>query len=126
MEKMEKQFKALGDRTRLKILSILSFRPCCVCEITDILGLSQPTVTRHLQKLTEAGFLEVRRHSFYQIYRLHPKDRFCRGLLHLVIEKLKQGKEYERLMKKLKEVEKLPFSVLESMFPEGWGYEEVC
>ncbi len=126
MEKVERQFKALGDKTRLKILSILSMRPCCVCEITDVLELSQSTVTRHLQKLTEAGFLEVRRHTFYQIYRIYPKDSLSKRLLSLVLEALKESQEHQRLMKKLKEVEKLPFSVLESMFPEGWGYEEVC
>ncbi len=125
MRELEKQLKALGDRTRLKIISILSIRPCCVCEITDVLGLSQSTVTRHLQKLTEAGFLEVRRHTFYQIYRLHPQNTFSRDLLFLILKEIKQHKEYQILEQKLREVEKLPFSVLESMFPKGWGYEDL-
>ena len=52
-------FKALGDPTRVKILNLLatSGEARCVCELTAPVGLSQPTISHHLKKLTEAGLL---------------------------------------------------------------------
>ena len=53
-------FKALGDPARVRIVNTLatSAEPVCACEFEPALGLSQPTVSHHLKKLTEAGLLE--------------------------------------------------------------------
>jgi ArsR family transcriptional regulator len=53
-------FKALGDAARVRIVNLLatSSEPVCACELYEPLGLSQPTVSHHLKKLTEAGLLE--------------------------------------------------------------------
>src|SRR4051794_13197234 len=53
-------FKALGDPARVKILNLLvqGGEGSCVCDLVETLGLSQPTVSHHLKKLTEAGLLQ--------------------------------------------------------------------
>jgi ArsR family transcriptional regulator len=53
-------FKALGDPARVRIVNALatSADPVCACEFEPALGLSQPTVSHHLKKLTEAGLVE--------------------------------------------------------------------
>jgi ArsR family transcriptional regulator, arsenate/arsenite/antimonite-responsive transcriptional repressor len=53
-------FKALGDPARVRIVNVLatSDEPVCACELYEPLGLSQPTVSHHLKKLTDAGLLE--------------------------------------------------------------------
>jgi ArsR family transcriptional regulator len=53
-------FKALGDPARVRIVNLLatSSEPVCACELYGPLGLSQPTVSHHLKKLTDAGLLE--------------------------------------------------------------------
>ena len=53
-------FKALADPARVRIVNALATRaePVCACEFEPALGLSQPTVSHHLKKLTEAGLLE--------------------------------------------------------------------
>ena len=53
-------FKALSDPARVKILNLLARTPgpVCACEFEPALGLSQPTVSHHLKKLTEAGLLD--------------------------------------------------------------------
>ena len=50
-------FKALADPHRVKIVNLLatSPEPVCVCEFTEPLGLSQPTVSHHLKKLVQAA-----------------------------------------------------------------------
>jgi ArsR family transcriptional regulator, arsenate/arsenite/antimonite-responsive transcriptional repressor len=53
-------FKALGDPARVKIVNALARTDgaVCACDFEPLLGLSQPTVSHHLKKLTEAGLLE--------------------------------------------------------------------
>jgi ArsR family transcriptional regulator len=53
-------FKALADPARVRIVNALvrSAEPVCACEFEPALGLSQPTVSHHLKKLTDAGLLE--------------------------------------------------------------------
>ena len=53
-------FKALGDPARVRIVNVIATarEPVCACEFNDSLGLSQPTVSHHLKKLTDAGLLD--------------------------------------------------------------------
>ena len=53
-------FKSLGDPARIKIVNLIAraSEPVCACEFNAALALSQPTVSHHLKKLTEAGLLE--------------------------------------------------------------------
>lgn len=52
-------FRALADPARIRIVNVLaSEESVCVCELTEPLGLSQPTVSHHLKKLTDAGLVE--------------------------------------------------------------------
>jgi len=53
--------RALGDDTRLRIFALLTKAELCVCEIEDILGLSQSLVSNHLAVLRRAGLVESRR-----------------------------------------------------------------
>jgi ArsR family transcriptional regulator len=65
-------FKALGDPARVKILNLLatSDEPVCVCELTEPLGLTQPTVSHHLKKLTEAGLLSREQRGVWAYYTI--------------------------------------------------------
>ena len=65
-------FKALADPHRVKILNLLatSLEPVCVCEFTEPLGLSQPTVSHHLKKLMDAGLLDREQRGTWAYYSL--------------------------------------------------------
>ena len=69
--KTEELLGVLSNKTRLAILSIiLEHKSVCACELQPALGLEQPTVTTHLQKLYTAGVLQKRnewRYTFYSI-----------------------------------------------------------
>ena len=80
---MEKIYKALGDRNRLRIINMLKKRTMCVCEITDILKLSQSTVSGHLRVLKEAGIVEDRKHGLWIEYRLLRDEELTKKLLAL-------------------------------------------
>lgn len=67
-------FSALADPARVKIVNALatSDRAACVCELTPALGLSQPTVSHHLKKLTESGLLTREQRGRWAYYALDP------------------------------------------------------
>jgi ArsR family transcriptional regulator len=53
-------FRALADPARVRIVNVLatSDEPVCVCNLTEPLGLTQPTVSHHMKKLLDAGLVE--------------------------------------------------------------------
>lgn len=66
-------FRALGDPARVKLLSIVASSPtgeACVCQLTEPLGLSQPTVSHHLKVLVEAGLLRREKRGTWAWFRL--------------------------------------------------------
>lgn len=67
-------FKALADPHRVRIVNLLaaSDRAVCVCELTEPLGIAQPTVSHHLKKLTTAGLLRREQRGTWAYYSLDP------------------------------------------------------
>jgi len=66
-------FRALADRTRLRILSLLGVREeICVCDLMRVLNLPQAKVSRHLAYLRRAGLVTGRRDQQWMHYRLLP------------------------------------------------------
>lgn len=70
MQDFVRVMKALSDPGRVKIVKMLEQREMCACEITPLLGLAQPTVSRHLKVLTDAGLILGRRAGAWIHYRL--------------------------------------------------------
>jgi ArsR family transcriptional regulator len=70
MQNLVKVFKALGDGNRIRILKMLQEKPMSVGDLTAVLGISQPCVSRHLHQLKEAGLVEDRRRALWTNYRL--------------------------------------------------------
>jgi ArsR family transcriptional regulator len=68
-------FRALGDPARVRILNVLATaaEPVCACELIEPLGLSQPTVSHHLKKLTDAGLLEREQRGKWAYFSLNPE-----------------------------------------------------
>ena len=70
IDKLEEVFKALADKTRLRILALLGGDEVCVCHLHDTLGLPQPTVSRHLAYLRRTGLVDVRREGVWMHYKV--------------------------------------------------------
>lgn len=67
--------KALSDPARLRILSMVAAHEdgeACVCDITEPLGLSQPTVSHHLKVLVDAGYLARTKRGTWAYFRIVP------------------------------------------------------
>lgn len=63
-------FRALSDRTRLRILNLLRAGELCVCDIVSVLDVPQPTASRHLAYLRRAGLVLARKEGLWHYYRL--------------------------------------------------------
>ena len=70
IDDLETVFKALADKTRLRILALLGNNEVCVCHMHDSLGLPQPTVSRHLAYLRRSGLVEARRDGVWMHYQV--------------------------------------------------------
>jgi len=71
MGELAQVFKALSDETRLTILGLVfAHGPLCVCEVEQILGITQSKASRHLRYLRDAGVLEDERDGLIVNYRL--------------------------------------------------------
>lgn len=67
-------FKALADPHRVRIVNLLANagEPVCVCDITETVGLSQPTISFHLKKLVASGLLDREKRGTWAYYSLNP------------------------------------------------------
>lgn len=73
-ERLAATLKAIADPTRLRLIGLLANGDeLCVCDFVEPLGVSQPTVSHHLKKLTDAGILSRRKEGRWVHYRLVPE-----------------------------------------------------
>lgn len=70
MREIVKASKALSDETRLRMLNLLMEEECCVCEVMQVLEISQPRASRNLSALYDAGFLKLRHHGLWSLYSI--------------------------------------------------------
>ena len=70
MNDLEKILKILGDKNRLRILKLLEKKKMCVCELAAVLGITQPSVSRHLRKLKMLNLIGEEQDSLWSNYYL--------------------------------------------------------
>lgn len=87
LKKITKIIKAISDESRIRIINLLkSKKEVCVCEITEIINLSQPTISSHLKKLQEAGIITFRKDGLWVNYYLSEEmDTEIKELIDLII-----------------------------------------
>lgn len=79
-------FKALGDPTRLSIIHVLSKKPLCVCDIANLLDMTQSAISHHLRMLRNLKLVKYRKEGKMVIYSLddeHVLQLFAQGLDHV-------------------------------------------
>lgn len=102
---METFFLALADKTRLRLLNLMRNEEICVCFFTEVLGESQPKISRHLAYLRNAGLVEARREGKWMHYRISElKNKYVGGVLEEVLESLKNQEEMQKEREKYKQV----------------------
>lgn len=77
LESKVKFFKALGDETRLTILSYLLEHSYCACDFSSLTKKNQTTVSKHLKVLVEAGVLKYEKQGRNIIYSIKNREMEC-------------------------------------------------
>ena len=90
-------FQALADPTRLRLLNLISAGEVCVCFFVDVLGESQPKISRHLAYLRRAGVVQARRDGKWIHYSLiEPVDPELRAVLDATIHAIAEDRQMQR------------------------------
>lgn len=106
MKEFLKVMKALSDPSRVKIMKMLQRRVLCVCEIQKALGIAQPTVSKHLKVLEEAGLITFHKQGLWVNYSLADGERspYAASLIGNLRHWLDQEPEIAGLLEKLPEI----------------------
>jgi ArsR family transcriptional regulator len=89
-------FRALADRTRLRLLNLIADKEICVCYFVEILRISQPKISRHLAYLRRAGIVAARREGRWMHYRLLvPRDAVASAILKETLSHLRQSPDMQ-------------------------------
>src|SRR3954471_7915226 len=95
-------FAALADRTRLRLLNLMSDGEVCVCFLADTLGTNDPKISRHLAYLKRADLVSARRDGKWMHYRIRqPQDSQAREVLTATLKMLRSDKTMEKDRKRL-------------------------
>jgi ArsR family transcriptional regulator, arsenate/arsenite/antimonite-responsive transcriptional repressor len=98
--------KACADPNRVKMLKMLQHRVMCVCEIQAALGLAQPTVSKHLQILANAGLVASEKEGLWVNYRLADgsSSPYAATLLGNLRHWLEHEAELQKLVRRLPQI----------------------
>src|SRR5918998_1048740 len=93
---MELLFKALADRTRLRLLNLMGAGEVCVCFFVEVLGTNQPKISRHLAYLRRAGVVAARRDGKWMHYRVvAPADAHAARVFEEVRSWIREEREMQ-------------------------------
>jgi ArsR family transcriptional regulator len=116
-------FRALADRTRLRILNLMRSEEVCVCFFVEILKTHQPKISRHLAYLRKAGIVGARREGPWMHYRIvEPADPDAARVLRDTLAWLGNDPEMQRDRERLMKVccaPQLPISIQGAPRPAG-------
>ena len=116
-------FRALADRTRLRLLNLMGTEEICVCFFVEILKTNQPKISRHLAYLRRAGIVGARRQGQWMHYRVvEPGDDGAARVLKDVMSWLASDPEMQRDRERLVKVccaPQLPISIQGAPRPVG-------
>ncbi|NBG88079.1 ArsR/SmtB family transcription factor [Isachenkonia alkalipeptolytica] len=102
--------KALGDDTRVRVLHLIQEKPLCVCEIQEILGISQSNTSRHLIKLKNAKLIRGDKKAQWVYYSLDPDTFGKYSFLEELMKNLNLYKDLDRDRQALQRLQEKGFS----------------
>jgi ArsR family transcriptional regulator len=94
---LDRLFRALADPIRLRLVSLIAGREICVCFLVEILGMSQPKISRHLAYLRRAGLVASRSEGKWVHYRLvEPADAAAAEILRATVRRMRERPQMRR------------------------------
>ncbi len=124
-EGIELLFKALADRTRLRIINLIGRGEVCVSLFVEVLNSNQPKISRHLAYLRRAGLVSARREGKWMHYRLvQPTETHAAQIFTEVCSWLAGNPEMQHDMAQLENIycsKQLPVQLRKTPGPTGFS-----
>lgn len=100
IDQISEMYKLLADKTRLTILALLREKELCVCDIVEIMEMTQPNVSQHLRKLKSGGMVNEKKRGQWVYYSLNlDKPNVLAALQHVPSQKnlIKQNQKLKTI-----------------------------
>ena len=109
MKDLIKVYKALSDESRLRVLNLLLERECCVCEVEQVLDVSQSKASRMLTTLYDVGFLKLRKEGLWSLYSIdwEGMGNHLKGILEAARSGFTENQQMEADRERLKTTVKI-------------------
>jgi ArsR family transcriptional regulator len=105
MKQFIRVMKAMSDPNRVRILKLLEEKELCVCELTELLGLAQSTVSKHLKLMDDAELVESRRDGAWIIYRINVGEKS--SYAEIMLDSIRGWHDDDELLREMHK--RLPF-----------------
>lgn len=110
MNKKIEFIKLFSDKTRIRILNLLYKRKVCVCEIKNILKITQAGISKHISKIKKFGILKEEQKSFWSYYSINISDKELKEIFDFILSKFSNE---EVLKKDLEKISYIAYSLKE-------------
>ena len=109
MKDLVKVYKVLSDESRLRVLTLLFERECCVCEVMQALRISQSKASRILNALYDIGFLKLRKEGLWSLYSIDydGMSEYMREVLEATRKVLEGSKQIKADRERLKKASRI-------------------
>lgn len=99
-------FKIFSDKNRLRIFKLLERNKMCVCELAHVIGVTQPSISRHLKKMKDAGLIDSEQDGFWTNYYLRKGNPSQESVLRCVKSLLNDDEMIKRDLETIKATER--------------------
>jgi ArsR family transcriptional regulator len=121
MRELVKVFKAVADKNRLRIFKMLQHKKMCVCELSAALGISMPSVSRHLSMMKDAGLIEDERDGMWTNYMLCREtiNKYAPVLKAQLQEWINDDEDIKKMLKKTETLKREELCAKVGPIPRG-------
>lgn len=88
MNQLVSVFKILSDETRLRIIILLAQQELCVCQLSGILNVSQPKVSKNLARLRDTNLVNDERKEKFVFYKLKKENNMLNSIVQNILDRL--------------------------------------
>jgi len=105
MNQLTDLYKTLSDETRMRIINLIYQQDLCVCELVEILELSQPKISKHIAKFRQIGLVETERNEQFIYYKFNHNNTAYENIIKNMIEEIGKTELYKHDVERLHTIE---------------------
>lgn len=98
-------YKTLSDETRVRIINLIYRQELCVCELVEILELSQPKISKHIAKFRQLGLVVTERKEQFIYYRFNHENNMFEDVISNMIEQVNKIQLFKHDVERLHSIE---------------------